>query len=44
MDNVQILYEDKAVIVVVKPAGMPSQPDRSLAMDMVSYLKNYLAT
>ncbi len=43
MDNVQILYEDKAVIVVVKPAGMPSQPDRSLTMDMVSYLKNHLA-
>ena len=43
MEDVQILYEDKAVIVVVKPAGMPSQPDQSLAMDMVSFLKNHLA-
>ncbi len=43
MEDVQILYEDKAVIVAVKPAGMSSQPDRSLAMDMVSYLKNHLA-
>ena len=43
MENVQILYEDKAIIVVVKPPGMPSQGDRSPAMDMVSWLKNYLA-
>ena len=35
MAEVKILYEDKDVIVVVKPAGMASQ-------DMVSWLKNYL--
>jgi 23S rRNA pseudouridine1911/1915/1917 synthase len=40
--EVKILYEDKDMIVVEKPAGMPSQEDRSPTMDMVSYLKNYL--
>ena len=42
MDDVKILYEDKHLIVVVKPAGMPSQEERSQTMDMVSWLKNYL--
>lgn len=41
MINVKILYEDKDIIVVVKPPGMPSQSDRSSTLDMVSYLKNY---
>lgn len=41
--NVKILYEDNDIIVVVKPAGMPSQSDKSMTMDMVSYLKNYIA-
>lgn len=43
MINVKILYEDKHIIVCVKPQGMPSQSDRSSAMDLVSWLKNYLA-
>lgn len=37
-----ILYEDEAVIVCEKPAGMPSQSDKSQDMDMVSSIKNYL--
>ncbi len=41
--NVEILYEDAHIFVVVKPAGMPSQSERSASMDMVSYLKNLLA-
>ena len=40
MSQVQVLYEDKDIIVAVKPAGMASQPDRSLGMDMVNWLKN----
>ncbi len=40
--NVEILYEDAHIFVVVKPAGMPSQSERSAAIDMVSYLKNLL--
>lgn len=38
--DVQTLYEDKDIIVVVKPPGMPSQGDRTSTMDVVSYLKN----
>ncbi len=40
--QVQILYEDNDIIVVVKPAGMASQEEHSSDMDMVSWLKNYL--
>ncbi|MFR8317583.1 MAG: RluA family pseudouridine synthase [Catenibacillus sp.] len=43
MKTVDILYEDADIIVVVKPPGMPSQAERGTALDMVSYLKNYLA-
>lgn len=38
----KILFEDAHIIVCEKPAGMPVQPDRSLSMDMVNYLKNHL--
>ncbi len=38
--EVRILYENRQVIVAVKPPGMPAQSDRSSTMDMVSYLKN----
>lgn len=30
MTEVKILYEDKDIIVVVKPAGMASQEERSV--------------
>ena len=43
MESVKILYKDPSVFVVVKPPGMASQPERSTAMDMVSYLKNYIS-
>ena len=42
MAEVKILYEDKDIIVVVKPAGMASQEESSADKDMVSWLKNYL--
>ena len=42
MTEVKILYEDKEIIVVMKPAGMASQEERSMDMDMVSWLTNYL--
>ena len=41
--STEILYEDKDIIVVNKPAGMASQPDRSLRPDMVNWLKNSFA-
>lgn len=42
MTDVKILYEDAQCIVCVKPAGMASQAERSSAMDLVSWLKNYI--
>jgi len=41
MENIKILYEDKEIIVCVKPVGMPSQAERSSSADMVSWLKNH---
>ena len=43
MMNIEILYEDRDIIVCVKPHGVPSQSDRSSAMDMISWIKNHLA-
>lgn len=37
----QILYEDKYMILLRKPAGIPSQTSRVSEKDMVSILKNY---
>ena len=42
MADVKILYEDVQIIVCVKPAGMASQAERTSAMDLVSWLKNYI--
>lgn len=36
----EILYEDRDIIVVYKPAGMGSQSGKSFSMDLCSYLKN----
>lgn len=36
-----IIYEDDYVIVCEKPAGVPSQSDRTSDYDMVNQLKNY---
>lgn len=38
-----ILYEDTHIIVCVKPAGIPAQPDRTGAYDLTSQLLNHLA-
>ena len=37
----KILYEDKDIIVLVKPLGVASQMERGSAEDMVSILMNY---
>lgn len=39
---VEILYEDKDIIVVEKPYGIASQTERGSTEDMVSLLMNYL--
>lgn len=40
--KLDILHEDKDIIVCVKPQGVPSQSDKTGDMDMVSYVKNYI--
>lgn len=39
----EILYEDAALLVVKKPAGVDAQASRGFGADMVSLLQNYLA-
>ncbi len=39
-NDIKILYEDRAMVVVVKPCGMPSQPDPSGKADMLSILND----
>lgn len=38
----KIIYEDKHILVVYKPAGIAVQVAKSMEMDVVSELKNYL--
>ncbi len=40
--RVNIIHEDDDVIVCIKPNGMPSQSDKSVDEDLVSYLKNHI--
>lgn len=40
--NPTILYEDKQIIVCIKPAGTPTQSAKVQVPDMVSILKKYL--
>ena len=35
----QILYQDRDVLIAVKPAGMPSQPDKTGDMDLLTFLQ-----
>ena len=42
--DLEILYEDKTIIVVKKPAGIPSESAEISKPDMVRTLKNYLAS
>lgn len=42
MNNLEILYEDNHIIVVVKPPNIPSQADSSKDVDMLSIVKNYI--
>ena len=40
--DLQVLYEDNHIIVVVKPANIPSQSDLSNDLDMLSIVKEYV--
>ena len=41
-ENLKILYEDNHIIVVVKPAGIPVQEDKSGDTDMLTLIKEYI--
>lgn len=40
--NAKIIYEDNEIIVAVKPAGVPSQPDKTGDEDILSMLEKHL--
>lgn len=42
MTKPEVIYEDKDLIVINKPAGMPSQEDISGDLDIFNYTKAYL--
>ncbi len=43
-EELQILFEDNHIIVVVKPQNIPSQADISKDEDMLTVVKNYIKT
>ena len=42
MNNIEVLYEDNHIIVVVKPFNVPVQEDSSKDKDMLSIIKDYI--
>ena len=40
--EIPVLYEDNHLLVVVKPANLPSQPDPSKDADLLTILKEYI--
>ena len=41
-EDLKVLYEDNHIIVVVKPANIPSQGDKTGDIDMLTIIKKYL--
>ena len=42
MQNLKVIYEDNHCIVVIKPAGIPSQADKTGDIDMLTIIKDYI--
>jgi len=42
MEKLNVIYEDNHVIVVIKPAGVPSQADKSGDVDMLTLTREYI--
>ena len=42
MTALEVIYEDRDILLINKPAGMLSQPDDSGEPSMVEYLTGYL--
>lgn len=43
MEGLRILYEDREILVAVKPEGVDSEAARGLGRDMVNLIRNHLA-
>ena len=41
-EELNIVYEDNHIIVVIKPQNVPSQEDSSKDKDMLSMVKDYI--
>lgn len=41
-NNLNIVYEDNHILVVIKPQGIPTQADKSEDIDMLTLLKRYI--
>ena len=42
MSKLDVIFEDDYIIACVKPYGVPSQPDKTYGVDMVTLVKEYL--
>ena len=42
MENLTVLYEDNQIVVVIKPQNVPTMPDESKNLDMLSMVKAYI--
>lgn len=42
MNNLEVLYEDNHIIVVIKPFNIPTQEDSSKDKDMLTIIKDYI--
>ncbi len=42
MEKIKVIYEDNHIIVVEKPANIPSQEDKTGDLDMLTMVKKYL--
>ncbi len=42
MQNLNVLYEDNQVVVVIKPQNVPSQADESGDLDLLTQVKEYI--
>ena len=42
MENLTVLYEDNQIVVVIKPQNVPTMPDESKSLDMLSMVKAYI--
>ena len=42
MEELKVIYEDNHIIVVEKPVNIPSQGDKTVDIDMLTIIKQYI--